>query len=142
MGNLAADIARHERKLDNEAATEQRLEDAKVRFRHELLHGWPVTIRTDDGGTEEVDHKDTLLEWDVLSLWRGLASLHWEFEHCPNDKPTESTLNMLRQAMGDALDEAAERYAPMMLAAEDKKAAEWDESLAEPVDEMFFRRLG
>ena len=147
MSSLATDIARHEKRMNDEAIADERLEDAKKRFRHAVLHNHPLPIYAPgehglNGVSDQYEHKDALIEWDSDELWQALRCLHWDLVHASDGQPVQSTLDALRTALDDALDEAAERCAPMMLAAEDKQTAEWNDSLREPVDEMFFRRLG
>ena len=143
MSSLATDIARHEKRMNDEAIAEDRLEDAKQRFRDDVLNHIGVEIFVDDGMKgfcQTVYHCDVVQEWDGPDLWACLARFHRET--AANVGLAKHAATQLLDQLDVAMSEAQERYAPMMLAAEDKRAREHNDSLREPVDEMFFRRLG
>lgn len=122
----------------NDAAKAERLEDAKVRFRDAIMQNKGVEIFIEgrmgnQGFYRTVYHCDAVTERDSPAMWATIRIAHSEAHR---EFGSQVAIKALAEKLDEAIDDATERYAPLMLAAEDERVAE-----GEPDDAEFFGRM-
>lgn len=125
--SLAHDIAKHQRKLDDEARADELLEKAELEIKSAIIRGTGVVIgpQADDFVTHQhviADHGS-----EELDTWLCLA--HSDLiEHGRLD---DSFCRELRKRLDKALDKAAKAWAPKYIEERQRRAREWNEALQE-----------
>lgn len=101
---------------------------ARKRFKQMILDHYNVEIfLTNRNNFEHYGHDTALQEFNTVELNAALCHAH---SYLVDGHPLpRGVAHSLERAMSKALDEAAERYAPMMLEAERRRAQEFNDSL-------------